>query len=89
MILNGPKLQEFQFQWHKVKSHRKPDISPNCQVKKQLPHADVAVLEAQPRLGGRIWSASWRDGTKIDLGAHFLHGVTCDEHPLAQIAKDG
>jgi hypothetical protein len=26
-------------------------------------------------------------GSTIDLGAHFLHGL-CDEHPIAQIAKE-
>lgn len=48
---------------------------------------EVVVLEARERLGGRIWSERLGDGSTIDLGAHFLHGV-CDEHPLAQIAKE-
>lgn len=57
------------------------------QVKDQRPDAEVVVLEARERLGGRVWSESFSDGSTIDLGAHFLHGL-CDEHPIAQIAKD-
>ena len=39
----------------------------------------VVVLEARPRLGGRIWTER-RQGAAIDLGASWLHGI--DNNPL-------
>jgi monoamine oxidase len=43
-------------------------------------HCRVIVLEARPRLGGRIWSHDpWREGRPIDLGAEFIH-----DSPLAR-----
>jgi len=47
----------------------------------------VTVLEARDRVGGRIWSDRFSDGTVIDLGAQWVHGV-CPEHPIASLAKD-
>eukprot|EP00913_Durusdinium_trenchii_P017984 g16901.t1 len=51
----------------------------------QLPNVDV--LEARKRLGGRVHTDRFSDGTVIDLGAQWLHGV-CPEHPIARLAKD-
>jgi monoamine oxidase len=34
----------------------------------------VRLLEAQERLGGRIWTKTGHDGLPIELGAEFLHG---------------
>lgn len=54
------------------------------------------VLEARPRVGGRIHTLSTADGTPIELGAEFLHGLAPEvehfirEHHLAkrQISDD-
>ncbi|CAK9099340.1 unnamed protein product [Durusdinium trenchii] len=53
----------------------------------QLPNVDVTVLEARKRLGGRVHTDRFSDGTVIDLGAQWLHGV-CPEHPIARLAKE-
>jgi monoamine oxidase len=54
------------------------------------------VLEARPRVGGRIHTLSTRNGAPIELGAEFLHGLAPEverfiwEHHLAkrQISDD-
>jgi monoamine oxidase len=35
----------------------------------------VVVLEARPRLGGRIWTQSLPKGKPVELGAEFIHGA--------------
>ncbi|KAA1065559.1 hypothetical protein PGT21_003213 [Puccinia graminis f. sp. tritici] len=44
----------------------------------------VTIVEARDRVGGRIDSHDWADGS-IDLGASFLHGV--DGNPLVDLLK--
>ena len=44
----------------------------------------VTIVEARNRVGGRIDSHDWSNGT-IDLGASFLHGV--DGNPLVDLLK--
>lgn len=45
---------------------------------------DVIVLEANDRIGGRLWSIHpW--GTSLELGASWIHGV--NRNPIAEIAK--
>lgn len=34
--------------------------------------ADVVVLEARDRIGGRVWSAELPDGSAVELGAEFV-----------------
>jgi monoamine oxidase len=47
---------------------------------------DVLVLEAQQRLGGRLWtSMKWPDAP-LDLGASWIHGVT--GNPLTELANE-
>lgn len=46
--------------------------------------AEVTVLEARDRIGGRIWtSRHWRD-LPIDMGASWIHGVR--GNPLTKLA---
>lgn len=45
---------------------------------------DVTILEARPRMGGRIWtSTKWSD-LPLDLGATWIHGVK--GNPLSRLA---
>lgn len=46
---------------------------------------DVTVLEARDRIGGRVWTADL-DGTPVDLGASWIHGV--DGNPVAELAEE-
>jgi phytoene dehydrogenase-like protein len=43
--------------------------------------AEVTVLEARDRIGGRVWTV---DG--VDLGAHWIHGT--EGNPVAALARD-
>lgn len=36
---------------------------------------DVTILEASNRIGGRVHSMTADDGTKLELGAHYIHGT--------------
>lgn len=45
---------------------------------------DVQVLEARDRTGGRVWTAEL-DGTPVDLGASWIHGV--DGNPVSELAE--
>lgn len=45
---------------------------------------DVVVLEARPRVGGRIWT-DCSLGTPIDMGASWIHGSK--SNPLSQLIK--
>ena len=45
---------------------------------------DVQVVEARDRIGGRVWTADL-DGTPVDLGASWIHGV--DGNPLTRLAE--
>ncbi|EER18442.1 amine oxidase, putative [Perkinsus marinus ATCC 50983] len=47
-------------------------------------HHDVAVIEARPRLGGRISPTRWHRGVAIDMGAQYVHGV-CPENPMVDL----
>jgi monoamine oxidase len=45
----------------------------------------VLVLEARPRLGGRVWTdKTWPDAP-VDLGASWIHGINAN--PLTALAK--
>ena len=46
----------------------------------------VIVLEARPRVGGRVWTSREWDDAPLDMGASWIHGVT--RNPITQIAKD-
>ncbi|MCS6802200.1 MAG: FAD-dependent oxidoreductase [Chloroflexota bacterium] len=45
---------------------------------------EAAVLEARDRLGGRVWTARFPDGSPIDLGATWIHRV--EGNPIAALA---
>jgi len=46
---------------------------------------NVIVLEARPRVGGRIWtSREWADAP-LDMGASWIHGIT--NNPIARLAN--
>lgn len=46
---------------------------------------NVTVLEAQDRIGGRIWTSNQWSDLAVDLGATWIH--TEDGNPLAEIAR--
>jgi monoamine oxidase len=46
--------------------------------------AGVQVLEARPRIGGRIWTETSL-GAPVDLGAAWIHGVR--ENPVTRLAR--
>ncbi len=43
----------------------------------------VTVVEARDRIGGRVWTID-HEGTPLDLGASWIHGV--ENNPLAELA---
>ncbi|MDE2982135.1 MAG: FAD-dependent oxidoreductase [Gemmatimonadota bacterium] len=47
--------------------------------------ADVVVLEARDRIGGRIWTQQLGGTVRVDLGASWIHGVR--GNPIADIAR--
>ena len=49
-----------------------------------LGFADVAILEARDRIGGRIWTDAIGGNIPVDLGASWIHGV--DGNPITAIA---
>ncbi|KAF4665740.1 hypothetical protein FOZ61_010547 [Perkinsus olseni] len=49
---------------------------------------NVAVIEARPRLGGRISPTKWHRGVAIDMGAQYIHGV-CPENPMVDLVNRG
>jgi monoamine oxidase len=49
--------------------------------------AEVSVLEARDRIGGRIWTSSEWPDLPIDLGASWIHGV--EGNPLTELADAG
>ena len=44
----------------------------------------VVVLEARDRVGGRVWTVR-TDGTILDVGASWIHGI--DNNPLADAVR--
>ena len=44
----------------------------------------VTVLEARPRVGGRVHTTSFLNGAASDLGASFVHGIK--GNPISDIA---
>ena len=47
-----------------------------AQVLSKFKHFDVKVIEARDRIGGRILSTPINEqGTKVDIGASWIHGV--------------
>lgn len=46
----------------------------------------AVVLEAKPRLGGRMFAVSTPSGAVVDMGAAWLHGAA--ENPLSPIASE-
>jgi len=46
--------------------------------------ANVVVLEARDRIGGRVWTSRAWDGLPMDLGASWIHGV--DGNPLTRLS---
>ena len=48
--------------------------------------ADVTVLEARDRIGGRIWTSRLWPGMPMDLGASWIHGI--DDNPLTALADE-
>src|SRR5438552_16354172 len=56
---------------------------------RDLSHAGlrVSVIEARPRVGGRILTLHDPSSTvPLELGAEFIHGVGAETLPLAQAA---
>lgn len=47
---------------------------------------DFKILEASGRTGGRIWTVDIDEGQKVDLGAHWIHGI--ERNPIYKIADD-
>ncbi len=48
--------------------------------------ADVAILEARDRIGGRLWTDAIGGNISVDLGASWIHGV--DGNPITAIARE-
>lgn len=48
--------------------------------------ADVTVIEARDRIGGRIWTSRAWDGLPMDMGASWIHGL--DGNPITALAKE-
>ena len=48
--------------------------------------ADVTVIEARDRIGGRIWTSRAWDGLPMDMGASWIHGL--DGNPMTALAKE-
>jgi monoamine oxidase len=48
--------------------------------------AQVTVLEARNRIGGRIWTDRSTFGAPVDLGASWIHGV--EGNPVAALARE-
>lgn len=46
----------------------------------------VTVLEARPRIGGRVWTET-HEGVPMDIGAGWIHGPD-GGNPLTQLAKE-
>ncbi len=44
----------------------------------------VIVLEARPRVGGRIWTSREWEAAPLDMGASWIHGV--NNNPIARLA---
>ena len=47
--------------------------------------AKVTVLEARPRIGGRVWTSHLWPDLPVDLGASWIHGVT--GNPITALAE--
>ncbi|HRK42169.1 MAG TPA: FAD-dependent oxidoreductase [Gemmobacter sp.] len=48
--------------------------------------ADVTVIEARDRIGGRIWTSRMWDGMPMDMGASWIHGI--DGNPMTTLAQE-
>ena len=48
--------------------------------------ANIVLLEARDRIGGRIDTAFFSDGTAVDLGAAWVHGAS-PSNPLMALVK--
>ena len=48
--------------------------------------AEVTVLEARDRIGGRVWTSRLWPDLPMDLGASWIHGVT--GNPLTKLADE-
>ena len=46
---------------------------------------NVVILEAQDRVGGRVWTGSIGDGIPVELGATWIHGIR--SNPIHEIAE--
>ena len=46
---------------------------------------NVVILEAQDRVGGRVWTGTIGDGIPVELGATWIHGT--DGNPIHEIAE--
>lgn len=47
---------------------------------------DFLILEARPRIGGRVWTAYDLADSPVELGAEFIHGAQAPTHKLLQDA---
>lgn len=48
--------------------------------------ADVTVIEARDRIGGRIWTSRLWPGLPMDMGASWIHGL--DGNPMTRLARE-
>ncbi|CAE7831789.1 PAO4 [Symbiodinium sp. CCMP2592] len=51
------------------------------------PDIEVTVVEARGRLGGRICTEHFADGSAVDLGAAWVHGA-CRSNPVMAIVRE-
>ncbi len=49
---------------------------------------DVVVLEGRDRIGGRIFTTQLPDGSRVDLGASYVHGCNREDNYVFNLAKE-
>jgi monoamine oxidase len=45
---------------------------------------NVVILESRDRVGGRVWTDCFLNGSVVDIGASFIHGIK--DNPIAELA---
>ena len=57
-----------------------------CAQRLRRAGADVVVLEARDRIGGRVWTHRFDGGETVELGAMFVHGERASTVPVVEEA---